>query len=111
MLTAIVLAVAAAVAITLTSLLLKRPRAWMVRFAGRVRNAMSLRRHEETHLAIQRIAAELATRRSWQDGNPDDELYDDWYRWFTGDPDANVDYTRKQQRDLERLKRGFYSQH
>ena len=35
-----------------------------------------------------------------------DDEYSDWYRWFTGDPDANVDYSRKQQRDLQRLREG-----
>jgi hypothetical protein len=48
-------------------------------------------------------------RSSW---SPDDELRSDWYRWFRGEPDTNVDYSRKQQRDLERLKRGdFYPSH
>jgi hypothetical protein len=40
-------------------------------------------------------------------------IYNYWlgcsaYRWFTGDPEANVDYKRKQQRDLERLMRGDF---
>lgn len=110
MLTAILLAIAAALAVTLAGVLLKRPRTWVIRFAGRVRNALSLRghdetqaaidrltadlaeltrRHEEAQLAIERIAVELASRRYSQDGNPDDELYDDWYRWFKGDPEAD----------------------
>src|SRR5260221_480176 len=41
--------------------------------------------------AIERIAAELAQRRCDDEGNPDDEYYSDFYRGFTGDPDANVD--------------------
>jgi hypothetical protein len=106
-----VIGLVAAVVVAILGLVLKRPREWTLRTARRIRMAMSLRRHEDTQRAIERIAVELASRRSWQDGNPDDELYDDWYRWFTGDPDANVDYSRKQQRDLERLKRGFYSPH
>jgi hypothetical protein len=63
---------------------------------------------EDTQRAIERIAAELAQRRYDEEGNPDDEYRSDWYRWFTGDPDANVDYQRKQQRDLERLNRGDF---
>jgi hypothetical protein len=51
---------------------------------------------------------ELAQRRCDQEGNPDDEFYSDWNRWFTGDPDANVDYSRKQQRDLARLRNGEF---
>ncbi len=66
-----------------------------------------LQHRQDTERAIGRIAEELAHRRNAQDGNPDDEHYSDWYRWFTGDPDADVDYRRKQQRDLERLRRGF----
>jgi hypothetical protein len=58
--------------------------------------------------SIARIAAELAQRRCDQEGNPDDEFYSDWNRWFTGDPDANVDYSRKQQRDLARLRPGEF---
>jgi hypothetical protein len=104
-----VAAFAAAVVVAVLFSVLRRPREWALRTARRIRMAMSLRRHEETRLAIERIAAELATRKYWEDGNPDDELYEDWYRWCTGDPDANVDYTRKQQRDLERLKRGEFA--
>lgn len=60
-------------------------------------------------LAITRIGEELASRRCSQEGNPDDEFYSDWFRWFIGDPDANVDYSRKQQRDRERLARGDFN--
>jgi hypothetical protein len=69
---------------------------------------MSLRRSEDAERAIERIAAELAARRCSQEGNPDDEYYSDWYRWFTGDSEANVDYSRKQQRDQARLERRDY---
>lgn len=89
--------------------LLERPREWIVRQSRRVRNVLSLRRHEAMQLAIARIAAELTERACREEGNPDDEYRDDLYRWFTGDPDANIDYSRKQQRDLERLKQGFYN--
>jgi hypothetical protein len=65
-----------------------------------------LQHRENTQCAIERLAAELAQRRCSQEGNPDDEFYSDWYRWFTGDPDADVDYSRKQKRDLERLGSG-----
>lgn len=58
--------------------------------------------------SMARIAAELAQRRCDQEGNPDDEFYSDWYQWFSGDPDANVDYSRKQARDLARLKNGDF---
>jgi hypothetical protein len=107
MLNAILLAFAAAVAVAIAVALLKRPREWTLRTARRVWRAVSPRRHEDMQRAIDRIAAELAARRCGQEGNPDDEYRDDWYRWFTGDPDANVDYERKQRRDLERLDRGF----
>lgn len=109
MLIAIVLAVAAALVIAVLGVLLKRPREWMLRMVRRILLMMSLRRHEDTQRAIERIAAELASRRYHLDGNPDDDLYDDWYRWLTGDPDANVDYARKQQRDRERLERGDFN--
>jgi hypothetical protein len=60
-------------------------------------------RQQEARLAIERIAATLTERACMEEGNPDDEYRDDHYRWFTGDPDANIDYRRKQQRDLARL--------
>lgn len=58
--------------------------------------------------SMARIARELAQRQYDQEGNPDDEFYSDWYRWFTGDPDADVDYSRKQERDLARLRNGDF---
>jgi hypothetical protein len=109
MLTTWLLAIVAALIVALVGVLLKRPRERGMRTARRIRLAMSLRRHEEMQRAIERIAAELAMRRCMDEGNPDDEFRDDWYRWFTGDPDANVDYTRKQQRDRERLDRGDFN--
>jgi hypothetical protein len=106
MITAFWLAIAAALVVACAAVLLRRPRRWAVRTTLRIGTAMSLRSHEDTKLAIQRIAAELASSRCSQEGNPDDEFYDDWYRWFTGDSAANVDYSRKQQRDQVRLGRG-----
>jgi hypothetical protein len=108
MLTAILLAVAGVIVAAILAAVLKRPREWMLRTLQRVWRAMSLRRHEDTERAVDRIAAELAARRCSQEGNPDDEYYSDWYRWFTGDPEANVDYSRKQEHDLARLRRGDY---
>ena len=58
--------------------------------------------------SIERIATELTQRRCDQEGNPDDEYYSDWYRWFSGDSEANVDYSRKQARDLSRLRDGSF---
>jgi hypothetical protein len=107
-------ALAAALILTLLGVVLKKPRRLLVaRARSQVRRAYRklflVDRLERTERGMERIAAELAQRRYNQDGNPDDELYQDWYRWFTGDPDANVDYSRKQQRDIERLKRGDFS--
>jgi hypothetical protein len=117
MTTDIVLAIVAAIIVAIAAALLTRPGRAAHQFMVRVRTAMSLRRHEDMWEAIeriaaehedmqrgiQRIAAELAMRRCTEEGNPDDEYRDDFYRWFTGDPDANVDYARKQQRDRERF--------
>jgi hypothetical protein len=47
--------------------------------------------------------AELAERRCEDEGNRDDEFRSDWVRWFQSDPNPNVDYARKRQRDLDRL--------
>jgi hypothetical protein len=58
--------------------------------------------------SVERIATELAQRRCDQEGNLDDEYYSDWYRWFIDDPDADVDYSRKQKRDLARLRNGDF---
>ncbi len=106
-------ALAAAALLTLAGVVLARPRRLLTNWLrSQVRRAYrkvwQLDRLERNELAIERIAAELAQRRYSQDGNPDDELYSDWFRWFTGDPDANVDYERKQQRDLVRLARGDF---
>jgi hypothetical protein len=105
-------ALIAAVILAVIGLMFKRPRAivtaWTRRLIRRVQLRLYLQRRENTQRAIERIAAELAQRRCDEEGNPDDEFRSDWYRWFTGDPDANVDYSRKQQRDLERLKRGDF---
>jgi hypothetical protein len=100
---------AAGIAAAILLGLLKRPREWIVRQARRVWLAISPRRHEDMQRAIERIAAVLTDRICYEEGNPDDELRDDWYRWLTGDPAANVDYSRKQQRDLERLDRGDFN--
>jgi hypothetical protein len=100
-------ALLAAVIITALTLLLKRPRDWVMRTARRIGRALSPDRHEDMQRANERIAATLAYRANMEDGNPDDEYYEDLYRWFSGDPDANIDYSRKQQRDLERLNRGL----
>jgi hypothetical protein len=67
-----------------------------------------LRRVEKLELAAARIAEELAERQCAEEGNPDDEFRSDWRRWFEGDPTANVDYSRKQERDLARLRDGRY---
>ena len=92
--------------------LLNRPRGiittWIRKRIRLIQLRLYLQHRQDTQRAIGRIAAELAQRRCDQEGNPDDEYRSDWYRWFIGDPDANVDYSRKQQRDLERLKRGNF---
>jgi hypothetical protein len=108
-LTPILLAVFAAALVAMLGLLLRRPREWAMRTAYRSWLALSPRRHEDMHRAIERIAATLAHQINQQDGNPDDEYYEDLYRWFTGDPNANIDYSRKQQRDRERLERGDFN--
>lgn len=105
-------ALIAAVVLAAVGLMFKRPRAvvaaWTRKLIRRVQLRLYLQRRENMQCAIERIAVELAQRRCGQDGNPDEEFYSDWYRWFTGDPDANVDYGRKQQRDLERMGRGDF---
>jgi hypothetical protein len=67
-----------------------------------------VQRIETVERAVARIAAELAERLCDQEGNPDDEFRSDWRRWFAGDPTANVDYSRKQDRDLAKLRDGHY---
>jgi hypothetical protein len=70
-----------------------------------------LRRVEKLELAVARIAEDLAGRQCAEEGNPDDEFRSDWQRWFAGDPTANVDYSRKQERDLAGLRDGLYQRH
>jgi hypothetical protein len=81
---------------------------WAASLIRCARLRLNLQRRESTQRAIEWIAAELAQRRCSQEGNPDDEYRSDWYRSFCGDPDANIDYSRKQQRDVERLRRGDF---
>lgn len=109
MLSDVLIPLGAALVAAILLALLERPREWIVRQARRLWLAASPRQHEATRLAIERIAATLTERACMEEGNPDDEYRDDLYRWFTGDPDANIDYSRKQQRDQERLKQGFYN--
>jgi hypothetical protein len=103
-------ALVVAVILAIVSLAFRGPRAavtaWLRKLIRRVQLRLYLQRREDTQRAIERIAAELTEHRCDQEGNPDEEYRSDWYRWFTGDSDANVDYSRKQQRDLERLGRG-----
>ena len=108
MLLAILLAIAAALLIAFLAVVPRRPHEWIVRQARRLWLAVSPRQTEETRLAIERTAAVLTGRICQMEGNPDNEYRDDWYRWLTGDPDANVDCSRKQQRDKERLQRGEF---
>jgi hypothetical protein len=108
MLSTLLIALAAAIVAAILLAVLERPRKWIVREARRIWLAISPRQHEQTRLAIERIAAVLTERICYDEGNPDDEYRDDWYRWLTGEPDANVDYSRKQQRDLERLRSGDF---
>lgn len=112
MLDALVWAIIAAVVLAVVSLILKRPRtiaaAWIRRLVRRMQLRLYLQRRENTQRAIERIAAQLTQRLCDEEGNPDEEYRSDLYRWFTGDPDADIDYSRKQQRDLERLRRGDF---
>jgi hypothetical protein len=112
-------AVIGAVVVSTIALIFKKPRSYLRAWLNRRVHAIQLRLYLQYRLdtqaqidgnrrAIERIAAELAQRRCDHEGNPDDEYYSDFYRWFTGDPDANVDYSRKQQRDRERLERGDF---
>ena len=90
----------------------KRPRtvmaAWIHTLVRRVQLRLYLQRRENTQRAIERIAAQLTQRLCDEEGNPDEEYRSDLYRWFTGDPDADIDYSRKQQRDREHLRRGDF---
>ena len=112
MLAALVWALIAAAILAVVGLVFRKPRAivttWATSLVRRVQLRLYLQRREDTQRAIERIAAELAEHRCSQEGNPDDQYWSDWYRWFCGDPDANVNYSRKQQRDLERLRLGDF---
>ena len=107
-------ALAAAALLTLAGVVLKRPRKILINWAGawasgvyrKVRQADRLERLE---LAVGRLAAMETQRRCDEDGNPDDEFRSDWHRYYTGDPAANVDYRRKQERDAERMRRGDFN--
>jgi hypothetical protein len=108
----LVWALIAALILLVVGIMFQKPRAvvtaWGRSQIRRVQLKLYLQRREDRQRAIERIAAELAQRRYDEEGNPDDEYWSDWYHWFTGDADANVDYKRKQQRDLERLRRGDF---
>jgi hypothetical protein len=108
----LVVALVAAVILAAVSLVFEKPRAraitWFRDLVGNIQVKLYLQHREDTQRAIERIAAELTQRMCNEEGNPDEEYRSDLYRWFTGDPDANVDYRRKQQRDLERLNRGDF---
>src|ERR1700751_3086807 len=71
---------------------------------------ISRRRQESERLArsADRIAVLLASRQNQEDGNPDDEYFADWYRWLSGDPDADpfeAFIQRKQRRDVAKGQR------
>jgi uncharacterized protein YecA (UPF0149 family) len=108
----LVWALVAALILGVISVAFTRPRVFMANrtrmLIRRVQMRLYLQHREDTRRAIERIAEELAQHRCDEEGNPDEEYRSDWYRWFTGDPDANVDYRRKQERDLERLNRGDF---
>jgi hypothetical protein len=96
-------ALGAALVVAAVAALVQRSRNVVSGAAQRVWGAVSPRQQNARALAIERIAAELADLRCRDDGNPDDEFRSDWVRWFQGDPDADIDYARKAQRDLDRL--------
>ena len=104
---------AAAVILSAMGALHKKPRTFVTasarRLIHRAQLHLYLQHREATKRAIDRIAAELAQRRCDDEGNLDEEYWLDWYRWFTrwftGDPTADVGYRRKQERDLDRLRR------
>ena len=112
MLVALIWALIAAAVLAVVGLMLKRPRtivaAWIRKLVRHMQLRLYLQRRENTQRAIERIAAHLTQRLCDEEGNPDEEYRSDLYRWFSGDPDADIDYSRKQQRDLERLKRGDF---
>ena len=108
----LVLALVAAPIIGGVGVVFARPRklvtTWVRGVIRRVQLRLYLQHREDTQRAIERIAAHLTQRLCDEEGNPDDEYRSDLYRWFTGDAEANIDYSRKQERDLERLKRGDF---
>lgn len=112
MLVALIWALIAAVVLAVVGLMLQRPRtivaAWIRALVRRTKLRLYLQRRENTQRAIERISAHLTQRLCDEEGNPDDEYRSDLYRWFSGDPDADIDYSRKQQRDLERVIRGDF---
>lgn len=91
--------------VSVLALAFRRPRARAQQVITAIRLRLYLRRRQDTALAIARISAELADQRCRKDGNPDDELRDDWSAWFRGDPDADAAgiVHRKTGRDLARL--------
>ena len=147
---AMVLAVAAALAVSGAGLILRRPRRWVVRTGQRAWESISPRQHERDRAEITSLSADLAGLREAQtsnlaiidrqsaelaelrarsdqaelaaarvaahltedlcraEGNPDDEYRADLDAWFRGDPDANIDYSRKQARDMARLAAGEF---
>jgi hypothetical protein len=109
---ALLWAVIAALVLAVLGVVLRKPRTaiagWARGLIRRVQMRLYLERRQRVDLAIERMAWELTQRRCDQDGNPDDEFRSDWFRWFSGDRDANVDYSRKQERDEERLRRGAF---
>lgn len=100
-------AIVAAVVLGIVLAVLRRPWEKARAQAARVGAGLSPRRREEQARAIDRIAAELAAHRNQEDGNPDDELFDEFYRWFRGadDVDAAEIYARKQERDRRKASR------
>jgi hypothetical protein len=71
---------------------------------------VSRRRQETERLArsSDRMAVLLASRQNQEDGNPDDEFFADWYRWLSGDPDADsfeIFIQRKKLRDVAKGQR------
>jgi hypothetical protein len=100
-------AIAAAVVLAIVLAIFRRPWEKAQAQAVRIAAAMSPRRREELTRAVDRIAAELAAHRNQEDGNPDDELFDEFYRWFGGVEGIDVAeiYTRKQERDRRKASR------
>jgi hypothetical protein len=103
-------ALIAALIVTLVGVAFEKPRsiikAWAHRLIWRAQMKLYLEHRENDRRAIERIASELTRRMCAEDGNPDDEYESELYSWFTGDPDANVDYEAKQKRIIERFGRG-----